>query len=94
MMHFRYKVAVVVYTSVACVALSACSTSKPVQDRPVVVNRPVVVDCALERPAKPNSLPSDWDSRDVRQKSALIGQKAIQWRDYGEALEAATAGCR
>lgn len=76
----------------AAAFVAACS-SKPVQDRPVVVNRPVTVPCALERPAKPGPLPTDWYDRDVRQKAALVGRKAIEWRDYGEALDAATAGC-
>lgn len=76
----------------AFLALTACS-GKPVQDRPVTVLKPVHTPCALERPVKPGPLPSDWYDRDVRQKSALVGQKAIQWMDYGEALDAATAGC-
>ena len=77
----------------AAVLLAGC-TGKPVQDRPVTVLKPVHTPCALERPAKPGPLPGDWDTRDIRQKAALIGQKAIQWRDYGEALDAATAGCQ
>ena len=32
--------------------------------------------------------------KDGIEKAALVGQKAIQWRDYGGALEAATAGCQ
>lgn len=77
----------------ASLALTACA-GKPVQDRPVTVLKPVTVPCALERPAKPGPLPSDWHDRDVRQKAALVGQKAIEWRNHAEALDAATSGCQ
>lgn len=74
--------------------LAACSGRTVVQDRPVTVLTPVAVPCALERPAKPGPLPGNWDALDVRQKAAAVGKAAIEWRDYGEALDAATAGCK
>ncbi len=77
----------------ALLALTACSGKTVVQDRPVTVLRPVHTPCALARPTEPDPLPTDFKQRDVRQKAALVGGKLIEWRDYGEALNAATAGC-
>lgn len=72
--------------------LTACAP-RTVQDRPVVVKVPVSAPCAAKRPQKPDPLPSGWDSLDVRQKAAAVGKWALDWKGYGEQLEAATAAC-
>ncbi len=81
------------FAAILMLLSTACNSKTVVQDRPVVVNRPVAVPCALERPQTPALLPADWESLDVKQKAALVGFKLIEWRDYGEALNAATSGC-
>ena len=80
----------------ACAALSACSPRVVTKARPVTVKVPVTVPCAAKRPDKPLPLPdgNTWTAMDVRQKAAAVGAKAIEWRNYGEQLEAATGGCR
>lgn len=78
----------------ALITLSACSPKVVRHEVPVVVSRPVTVGCALPRPAKPAPLPDDWASLDVKQKSAAVGKYALDWRGYGEQLNAATAACK
>lgn len=77
----------------ACSAMSACSPRIVTRNAPVTVSVPVSAPCALPRPAKPSPIAGDWTALDVKQKAAAVGEKAIQWRDYGEALDAATAAC-
>ena len=76
--------------------LASCG-STVVKDRPVLVNVPIPVECALERPQRPAPLAEQtpqWDSMDVRQKAAAVGKWALELVTYSEQLEAATAGCR
>lgn len=76
--------------------LASCG-STVVKDRPVAVNTPVTVPCALERPQKPVPLVEQtpgWDSMDVRQKSAAVGKWALELLTYSEQLEAATSSCQ
>lgn len=79
----------------AAAALSACSTAKPVQDRPVIVNVPVSQPCVGERPLPPTPLARayNWDAMDVRQKAAAVAKQALEWQTYGEQLNAATGAC-
>lgn len=78
-----------------CAALSACSPKVVRHDVPVVVSKLVTQPCAAIRPEKPEPLPdaSHWAKYDVRQKAAALGKYTIEWRNYGEALDAATAAC-
>lgn len=80
----------------ACIALSACSSHTVTRDVPVTVKVPVSAPCLGTLPIKPPPLPdsSHWAQMDVRQKSAAVGAKAIQWRDYGEQMEAAAGACQ
>lgn len=80
----------------ASLALSACSPKVVRHDVPRVVSVAVTQPCAAIRPEKPEPLPdaSHWAQYDVRQKSAALGKYAIEWRNYAEALHAATAACR
>lgn len=76
--------------------LASCG-STVVKDRPVAVNTPVTVPCALERPQRPVPLVEQtpgWDSLDVRMKAAAVGKWALELLTYSEQLEAATAGCK
>lgn len=79
----------------AILALSACSPKVVRHDVPVVVSKLVTQPCAAIRPEKPEPLPdaSHWAKYDVRQKAAALGKYTIEWRNYGEALDAATAAC-
>lgn len=82
----------------ACIALltlCACGQTT-VRDRPVTVKVPVTQPCAGERPASVVPLKDktpNWDSLDVKQKAALVARQGLELRAYGEALDAATAGC-
>lgn len=82
--------------AIPALLLASCG-STVVKDRPVAVNTPVTVPCALERPQRPVPLVEQtpgWDSMDVRQKSAAVGKWALELLTYSEQLEAATAGCK
>jgi len=82
--------------AIPALLLASCG-STVVKDRPVRVEVPVTVPCALERPQKPVPLVEQtpgWDSLDVRQKAAAVGKWALELLTYSEQLEAATAGCR
>ena len=76
----------------ACAALAGCGGTV-IKDRPVEILRPVPQPCALSRPAEPAPLPTDWDSLDVKQKAAAVGKWALEWQQYGQDLNAATAAC-
>lgn len=77
-------------------ALSACSPKVVTKDRPVIVNRPVAVPCVTTWPQKPPPLPQEghWAGMDVRMKAAALGAYAIHLKNYSEALEASTGGCK
>lgn len=77
----------------AVLVLSACSPKVVTKDRPVTVKVPVAAPCAFQRPDKPLPLPGHWTALDVRQKAAALGKYAIEWTNYAEALNAATAAC-
>lgn len=77
----------------ACMALSACAPKVITRDTVQAVKVPVSAPCALAHPEKPAPIVYD-DSMDARQKAAAVGAKAIEWRDYGEALDAATGACK
>lgn len=77
--------------------VASCNGSTVVKDRPVAVNTPVTVPCALERPQRPVPLVEQtpgWDSLDVRQKAAAVGKWALELVTYTEQLEAATSSCQ
>lgn len=84
----------------ASAALSACSSRAVVQDRPVIVGKPVAIPCLSgERPAKPLSLneaytAAEWGALDLVQKAAVVSVQALDRLAYGEQLAAATGGCR
>ncbi len=77
----------------ALLALSACSPKVVTKERPVIVKTPVAAPCSFPRPDKPLPLPGHWAQMDLRQKAAALGKYAIEWTNYAEALNAATAAC-
>lgn len=80
----------------AALTLCGCASKVITKDVPRVVSVAVTQPCAAIRPERPEPLPdsSHWAGMDVRQKSAALGKYAIEWRNYAEALHAATAACR
>lgn len=85
----------------ASAMLAGCSGSGTViEERVITANRPVIQPCVDEagRPAAVTTLKQDlpdeqWQAMDVKQKSAAVGRKGLEHRQYGEQLGAATGSC-
>lgn len=77
--------------------LGACGGTI-VEERPVRVNTPVVLECAGDRPEEVTPLKREypdasWAKMDTKQKAAAVSLKGLQRLHYSEQLDAATAGC-
>lgn len=78
-------------------AISACGgtvTKETVNTAKV----PVVAKCTKERPERPQSLSAafsdaEWQSLAPRAKASQIAGQGLRWQNYGEQMDAATAGC-
>lgn len=91
-----------------CVLSLAACGGTVVQERPVSVNIPLPQPCVEgTRPAKvatlkqkysdeqwpPAGAPKGPNGMDIKQKSAAMGKQAIENREHGEDLDAATSAC-
>lgn len=84
----------------AALIISGCSRNAAVADAPRPVSVPVAIGCvAGQRPKGVTALrdqmtAAEWRTKTPRQKAALVGAQSLRRMNYGEALKAATGGCR
>lgn len=82
------------------VALTGCNGAQAVKERIQTVSVPVTVPCVDGARPEPVARLSDehttdaWNALSVRQKAALVSAKGMARQSYGDALTAATAGCK
>ncbi|WP_158010597.1 hypothetical protein [Tardibacter chloracetimidivorans] len=80
-------------------SLLACSCGGPVVKEKVSVAKvPVVAKCTADRPERPQRLSAafsdaEWQSLAPRAKASQVAAQGLRWQNYGEQMDAATAGC-
>lgn len=85
--------------STICFALAFSGCGGPVVKEKVSVAKvPIVAKCTADRPERPQRLSdvfsdAEWQSLAPRAKTSQVAAQGLRWQNYGEQMDAATAGC-